>query len=157
MTLYVALDICALVSMSMDVGDDATVFRRAELLSLLYKGLTSARILLLFDTDGKIHSEYARNLGPNSMARRLLTVAIKHSAVMYGAGTPSNRCALALDRDGFDPADVVFVAIAQRMGGVYVTTEQKHLTISRKDVVATSCGVTVMSLDELHKVLIDRL
>jgi hypothetical protein len=152
MTLHIALDTCALVSI--DKGDDETVLRRTHLLSLLYQGLTSKQILLLIDVDRKIHAEYERHLRADSMGRRLLTVAFRHSAVMYGSGNPNSKCAYALKQDGFDPADVVFVAIAQHMSGVYVTTEQKHLMTSRKEVVSTNCGVSIMSLDDFHETLI---
>jgi len=149
--LYVAFDTCAL--MAVDEGDDETVLIRTQLLSLLYTGFLSGEINVLFDYEGRITREYSRVLRSNSMGRRLLTVAANHYAISYAAGTVTSRCAAALTGDRFDPADVVFIAVAQRTSGVYVTTEEKHLAPARRRRVQRQCNVGILSLEDLHRKL----
>ncbi|MFI5852200.1 hypothetical protein ACIA7R_30975 [Micromonospora chalcea] len=152
MTRYIAFDTCALISL--DDGDDEDVLTRTELLSTLYKGITRSLIHLLVDAEGQILGEYKRNLPPDSFGRRLTTVAIRYSAITSASSRPTRRCQTALDRDGFDPADIAFVGVAQAMGGVYVTTEEKHLTANRKRCILGGCGVDVLNLEEVQHLLL---
>lgn len=151
MTHYLAFDTCALVAL--DEGDDELVLSRAGLLQILHSGFVEGGIHLLFDYESRVAGEYRRVLQPNTSGRRLTTVAAKYSAVTYASGAPSRRCTTCLERDDFDPADYVFIGIAQRMGGLYVTTEEKHLAEERRQKIFRGCGVQIVDLEELREQL----
>lgn len=148
MTAYIAFDTCALIAI--EQGENDEVMARLELLNLLYRGFRGGTICLLFDHEGQVHREYSENIPPNSMGRRLITSAATHYAVEYAPGSPSARCLRGLRRCSFDPSDVAFVSIAHHTGGIYVTSEEKHLVPKQRSCINDSCNVATLSIDELH-------
>lgn len=100
---------------------------------------------LLIDTDHAILGEYYRNLPSDGLGRKLVKKLINGNGIEYVSSARLAACEECLDTIGFDPADRKYIGVAQRTGGSYVTTEEKHL---RPDVVATvwdCCRVLVVS------------
>jgi len=103
-------------------------------------------IPIMLDTGGHIMAEYSRNLASRHLGRVYMGRQVKNGRFVMYDGSPEKACAEALDRMGFDPSDIPYVAVAQRGGGAYLTHENKHLGAGRIELVRKHCGVQIADL-----------
>ena len=109
--------------------------------------------MLVLDAAGGIISEYERTLDPDSLGRRFYVSCIRAGRCHYAPNRANKRCGDGLERLGFDPSDRKFVAVAQHTGGLYVTTEEKHLLSERRAEVMHQCGVRIVTLLEAATII----
>jgi hypothetical protein len=107
---------------------------------------------LLLDHDGKIAAEYDRYFHHGSQGRMILTKLMKRS-VSFAHGVPSARCVSALTADGFDPADLPYIGVAEHSSGAYLTHEEKHLESDRCSMCLADCGVIVCGSADVDRLV----
>ena len=151
--LLVTIDTC--VMREVDEGSDTErVLNGVAVLSRLRLQMQDGLALLLLDSEGSIVSEYRRVLRAGSMGQRFFTSCVRNSTVYYVSGVPSASCRWALSKDGFDNDDYPFVGVCESVGGgIYVTSEEKHLTPRRRALLRDVAGTTVVPLPGLMDLL----
>jgi hypothetical protein len=141
--LVVAMDTGVLHDL--EIGENEEVFAKIDIVSSLRRH----GAYLAVDYERHILNEYFRVLPSDSLGRRFITSCIRRSVLQYASGRLPRRQLEILRRDQFDPDDLPFIGVARATGGVFVTSEEKHLKQDRRDLVLTVCGVRVLSLLEL--------
>lgn len=142
MNIAIAADACWLKSL------DSADWDTQSALMGVFSDFGQGGVHLLVDAEGAITREYGI-LEFNSLGRKLIERANRENAVVQYSGRPRAKCASALRDDGFDPDDDPYIGVCQRGGGHYLTTEEKHLSSSRRELVASRCGVEIVTLEEL--------
>ena len=151
--MLVALDTCVLAGVE-DGDDDEKVLHQVRTLVMLRESLIVGQAQLLLDDQYRIGKEYERVLTPSAgLGAKLVRSAYKNNWVYSSSARAKATCLEALKRITFDPPDRVFVAVAAVAGGIYVTSEEKHLTPERREAVFRVCGVRILSPDELPPLL----
>ncbi len=108
---------------------------------------------ILLDHEDLVLAEYVTVLQPDGIGRSFFADAVQSHSVHYYAGLPSRACVEAMDAVAFDPADRMYVGIAQRAGGVYLTSEEKHLRSEIQQAVRESCGVEIVEFVDAAELL----
>lgn len=149
-SLTLALDTCVLADL--ETGPDDEVLSKIDTISMLRAHLRAGSVRLVLDHERQIISEYETVLPRDSLGRRFHSSCTGASYYDYASSRPTRACSECLDRIGFDPSDVKFIGLLQP-GGIYVTSEEKHLDRSRRDDVWRCCRVRIACLQELESLL----
>lgn len=107
-------------------------------------------IPLLQDYEGHIRKEYQTYLRETQLGKAFSTKVNDLQQVSYAPAKPLQACHSCLVSIGFDPSDAPYVGVASRVGGFYLTHEEKHLEPSRVAAILASCGVHVIGSGQLH-------
>ncbi len=148
-SLLVALDTCVLADL--ESGPDEEVLSKIDTISMLRTHLRSGAVRLVLDFESLLISEYETVLPQDSLGRRFHSSCTGANYYQYASSRPTGRCKRCLERIGFDPSDVKFVGLLQP-GGIYVTSEVKHLEPNTRNEVSQGCDVQILSLQELEQV-----
>ena len=141
--LVVAMDTGVLHDL--EIGENEEVLAKVDVVSSLRRH----GAYLAVDYERHILNEYFRVLPADTLGRRFVTSCIRRSVIQYASGRLPQRQLEALRRDQFDPDDLPFIGVARATGGVFVTSEEKHLKQERRDLLLSVYGVRVVSLLEL--------
>lgn len=146
----IALDTCLL--RDLEAGPLDEYWARIDIASRLRNAMNAGSIKLLLDYAGFILREY-ENLPPDRLGRKFVNQALKNGNTHYANGSLTKHAEKALSEHDVDNDDFPFIAVAQTIQGYYVTTEAKHLTAFRRELIARNCGVTVARFEELPEYL----
>lgn len=142
----IALDTCLL--RDLEAGPLEEYWVRIDVVARLRTAMNQGKVKLLLDHGGFILREY-ENLPPDRLGRRFVNQALKTGTLYSVSGSLTSSAKGTLIEHGVDNDDFPFIAVAQVVQGYYVTTEIKHLTATRRQLIAHHCGVTVARLEEL--------
>lgn len=146
----IAFDTCLLRDLEAGPLDEYWV--RIDIAARLRAAMIHSGVKLLLDHEGFVLREY-ENLPRERLGRRFVNQALKTGTYYYVSGSLTRGAKRALVEHGVDNDDFSFIAVAQAVQGYYVTTEVKHLTASRRQLIAQHCGVTVARFEELPDLL----
>jgi predicted nucleic acid-binding protein len=150
-TLALALDTCLLrvLDEPNEIHYDEPAMLAAEVTAELIGALRGQKAFLLLDSDHEILDQYQRHLRQRQLAQTILGCANKYSRMHFESRKLPAKKLQKLTRIQFDQDDLCFLHVATPHQGYYVTTEEKHLAVRRRQRILEICGVRIISLPEL--------